>query len=180
MTVLTEKRLCQVVEHKAQPNTHGKVSEAASLYGVCDQTIRNLVASGDVQAVRTSGGHRWLALASLREYFEGLSPREQEDLGVGCGVAAYIRVSSEKQNAASSLERQRERLLAEVSVREGIEPSAITLYSDVASSFGSRPGLSKLVDDIIDGRVRNVYCEYLDRLSRVPGLTHLINHLGNR
>ena len=53
---------------------------------------------------------------------------------------------------------------------------SLPVYSDVASSFGSRDSLNRLVDDIIDGKVRKVYCEYLDRLSRVPGLTHLINH----
>lgn len=55
-----------------------KVSEAASLYGVCDQTIRNLVESRDLQAVRTSGGRRRIPLTSLRSYFEGLSQDEQE------------------------------------------------------------------------------------------------------
>ena len=67
-----------------------------------------------------------------------------------------------------------------MSSREGIESEAIAVYSDVATSFGSRDGLNRLVDDIIDGKVKKIYCEYLDRLSRVPGLTHLINHLCKR
>jgi putative resolvase len=156
-----------------------KVSEASALYGVCDQTIRNLVGAGELQAVRTAGGHRRIPVASLRSYFEGVSEDEQGE-GNGEGIAAYVRVSSEKQNAAGSLERQRERLLQEVASREGLKADAIAVYSDVASSFGSRDGMNKLVDDIIDGKIRKVYCEYLDRLSRVPGLTHLLNHLCKR
>jgi len=91
-----------------------------------------------------------------------------------------VRVSSEKQEQAGSLERQEKRLREEVSQRENIPAKSLPIYSDVASSFGSRKGLNVLVDAMLEGRVKRIYCEYLDRLSRTPALTHLIEHLAKR
>jgi len=56
----------------------------------------------------------------------------------------------------------------------------IVVYKDVASSFGNREGLNRLVDAIIEGKVKRLYCEYQDRLSRVPALTRLVEHLAKR
>lgn len=161
------------------------VSQAASVYGISPQTVRNEVERGCLQAVRTSGGHRRISLASLREFYEGISADEQQEEEGGSGIAIYARVSDVSQTAKGkdgkgSLDRQIERLLGEVSRREGIARESIGVYKDVASSFGDREGLNKLVDGIIDGRVKKVYCLYLDRLSRVPALTRLVEHLAER
>ena len=166
------------------------VSQASHTYGVCPQTIRNEIERGNLEAVRTSGGHRRISLMSLRVFFEGIDPTEDEQgrgiVGDGSGVVCYCRVSDVSQNAKSkvdgqsSLDRQIEDLTRRTAEREGLDKGGIPVYKDVASSFGDRPGLNRLIDDIIDGRVTKIYCLYLDRLSRVPALTCLVQHLAKR
>jgi hypothetical protein len=73
-----------------------------------------------------------------------------------------------------------ERLVREVSKREAIPADSINSVQDVASSFGDRKGVNKLVDAMLDGRVRVIYCEFANRLSRIPALTRLIEHLAKR
>lgn len=155
------------------------VGKACRFLDCSTQTIRNLVTSGQIESCLTMGGHRRVSVKSLERYAygndaeENVSYKERQ-------CCCYVRVSTEKQNSAGSLLRQKERLTAEVATRENMPIDSIPVYSDVASSFGSRDSLNRLVDDIIDGRIKKIYCEYLDRLSRVPGLTHLINHLCDR
>ena len=143
-------------------------------------TVRNLCASGQLDFVLTLGGHRKIAVKSVQRFAYGLTGDEDGSSHAARNVVIYARVSTEKQNSAGSLQRQIERLRGEVSIRENLPAKEIPVYSDVASSFGSRDSLNKLADDIIDGKVKRIYCEYLDRLSRVPGLTHLLNHLCER
>lgn len=136
---------------------------------------------GELPCLTLPSGHRRFRLEDCLSYFEGLSPEDLMSGNAGDGsIAVYVRVSSESQDKAGSLSRQLDRLLTEVSRREGIKRDKITVYKDVASSFGNREGLNRLVDAIIDGRVKRLYCEYQDRLSRVPALTRLVEHLAKR
>jgi hypothetical protein len=64
-----------------------------------------------------------------------------------------------------------------VAEREGIARDSIKVYRDIASAFGQRDGLNNMVDDLIEGRISRIYVEHQDRLSRVPGLTRLVEHL---
>jgi predicted site-specific integrase-resolvase len=122
-----------------------------------------------------------VSTASLLSYVDGIEQEELvEEATVNRGVVIYARVSSDKQAQDGSLERQEARLRQEVGNREGVSPKAFPVYSDVASSFGNREGLNKLIDAMLEGRVKKIYCEYLDRLSRTPALTHLIEHLAKR
>ena len=68
-------------------------------------------------------------------------------------------------------------MLETVSEREKVERGELKVYRDVASSFGERPGLNALIDDLIAGKVERIWVECADRLSRVPALTRLVEHL---
>lgn len=95
-------------------------------------------------------------------------------------MVLYARVSSDKQKQAGSLERQIAKLRQVVSQRETLAPESIPLFQDCASSFGERKALNALVDAMLDGKVRKVYVLYMDRLSRVPSTTSLLEHIARR
>ncbi len=132
------------------------------------------IQEGAIEHYYTSGKHARIDSSSLRAYLFGEVEEEQVEDKKG-EIAIYARTSSESQK--ESLDRQVERLLGEVSARENLSPDSIPVYKDIASSFGSRESLNRLVDAIIEGKVKKIYCEYLDRLSRVPALTRLLEHL---
>lgn len=151
------------------------IREAAERFGVHPQTLRGWDNEGKIKSYRVGdAGWRRFCPNSIAE-FMGLEVQQEEKTGPV--VAIYCRVSSESQDKAGNLSRQVERLRKEVAAREGISPRRITIYKDVASSYGDRPGLNQLVEDVISGKVARIYCEYADRLSRVPSLTRLVESL---
>lgn len=88
----------------------------------------------------------------------------------------YCRVSSMSQKAAGSLDRQIERMrkfMGEQEVKEG----EYLLVTDVASSFGSREGLNKVVDLVLSRSISVVYVEVVDRWSRMASERRLLEHL---
>ena len=173
--------LSSVSATSSQRNTSNtsfvSIGVAARYLSVCQNTVRMLCDTGEIVCFKSVGNHRRISSESLREYAYG---EQSEESQAEKSVCVYLRVSSDSQNQAGSLDRQRERLLDEVSERELIPRDEIAQYSDVASSFGTRPKLNSLIDAIIDGRISRVYCEYLDRLSRIPSTTSLIEHLCKR
>ncbi|NQU20767.1 MAG: recombinase family protein [Candidatus Nealsonbacteria bacterium] len=155
--------------------------QAADYAGVSRNTVKALIASDELQGYRTEGGHWRVSTSSLLSFVDGI---EQEDVVEEAtahkGVAIYARVSSNNQRLAGSLDRQIDRLKEEVSEREGIEADVIPIYQDCASAFGNREHLNRLVDAMLDGQVTRIYCEYQDRLSRVPALTCILQHIAKR
>ncbi len=154
---------------------------AASQLGISIPTVKTLVADGVLRSYITKGGHFRIDARSLHAYLTGqdeVDPAtlEQESRS----IAVYARVSSQSQASDGSLVRQLDRLLEAVSVREGVSKESILVFKDVASSFGGRDGLNKLVDSMLEGRISKVYCEYQDRLSRIGALTKLVEHLAQR
>ena len=149
------------------------LSEAAEKFGVHFQTLRNWHNSGKIRAFRTPGGHRRFCPKSIATAM-GLAVDDAEKK---VSVAIYARVSSQSQDQKGSLDKQIERMKELVSEREGLSKNELMIYSDVASAFGTRNGLNQLVDGILMGEVMRVYVEYQDRLSRVPALTRLLEHL---
>ncbi|MBN2477390.1 MAG: recombinase family protein [Pirellulales bacterium] len=154
---------------------------AAEYAGCSRNTIKALLASGELQGYQTEGGHWRVSTPSLLSYVDGIEASELvEETTAHKGVVIYARVSSDKQKQAGSLTRQIERLRGEVSTREGVEGEAIPVYEDCASAFGNRDNLNRLVDAMLDGQVKRIYAEYYDRISRVPALSAMIEHLARR
>lgn len=152
------------------------IGEAASEFKVHPQTLRSWANDGKIRSYRVGdSGWRRLCPISIAEHM-GLEVVGQEEKDRPT-IAIYARVSSESQDKQGNLKRQVERLKKEVAAREGISPRRIQVYKDVASSYGDRDGLNQLVEDVIGGKVARVYCEYADRLSRVPSLTRLVESL---
>ncbi|MCG8586888.1 MAG: recombinase family protein [Pirellulales bacterium] len=152
------------------------MADAAQQFGVHPQTLRAWDRAGKITSYRVGElGWRRFDAQSIAAHM-GLEV-EQEKKGNVATVAIYCRVSSESQDKQGNLKRQVDRLRTEVAAREGISPRRVLVYRDVASSYGDRSGLNQLVEDVIGGKVARVYCEYADRLSRVPSLTRLVESL---
>ena len=64
--------------------------------------------------------------------------------------------------------------LEHIQTVEGVGQDKVRKYVDVASSFGDRKSLNRLVDDIIDGRIKKLFVRFWDRLSRIPA-PHFVN-----
>ncbi len=151
------------------------LGRAADALGVSQTTMRRICDEGDILTVVLPSGHRRISQQALNEYM-GLDGGESNK-GRGCGIAAYCRVSSEKQNQRGSLDRQKARLTKVIVEREGVEAGDIEIYAEICSSYSNREILNRLILDIINGGVSVLYCENEDRLSRISSTTSLVYFL---
>lgn len=167
--------------HSSVSSSYLTTGQAANKLGLSIPTVKSLIADGSLRSYVTKGGHHRLCAKSVHSFLMGEEESDQTQLEQEQrSIAIYVRVSSQSQASDGSLDRQNERLLTEVCEREGIERESILVFKDIASSFGGREGLNKLVDSMLEGKIGKVYCEYQDRLSRIGALTKLVEHLAER
>lgn len=150
------------------------IGQASEVLGVSRQALRLYEQQGKITSYRTCGGagHRRYRLSELQEQVLGVDP---DEISAERKIALYCRVSHSTQKA--HLETQRQRLIAEVCEREKCNESDLLIFQEVASSFGNRPALNKLIDSVCENKISTIYAEHHDRLSRVASLTRLVEHL---
>ncbi|MCA9024060.1 MAG: recombinase family protein [Planctomycetaceae bacterium] len=148
------------------------VSEASQVAGVSIGTIRNWCKEGEIQTTRTLGGHRRISRSSLLEKL-GLQAASKSSRKYVC---VYLRVSSESQRREGSLDRQKERMVEFVKEKFGLAEDDCLVIRDVASAFGQRQGLMKMIDGILSGDIGTV-AEFQDRLSRTGSEYQMLLHL---
>jgi len=153
------------------------IAQAAERFGVHPWTLREWDKKGLIQSYRVGEtGWRRFDPQSIAAHM-GLTCGESEQGSNSPLPCIYARVSSESQDKAGNLKRQIERMKKEVAAREGCSPRSVQVFSDTASSYGDRPGLNAMMEKVIEGKVSRVYVEYVDRLSRVPSLTRLVESI---
>jgi hypothetical protein len=76
-----------------------------------------------------------------------------------------------------SLVRQETRLTAIVAERESIELAEVQIRKECCSSFGERKVFNQLVLDIVSGKIKRIYVEHWNRISRTMALNQLLNFL---
>lgn len=150
------------------------IGSLASALGVSEQTVRNWCEAGKIPSFRSAGGHRRF---NVHEVLASLGIKQEESSITQGKVFIYVRVSSKTQASQGSLDRQRTRLLEAVAERENVKQEEIEVIEDIASAFGNRRGLNLLIDHVLAGHANKIFVEYQDRLSRVPALTRLLQHL---
>jgi predicted site-specific integrase-resolvase len=118
-----------------------------------------------------ASGHRRISVKSVKEYAVGGEGQESLD----GQVVGYCRTSGQTQK--ESLARQIVRLKDAIGEREGLSPDNVIIYQECCSSFGERPKLQELVLAVIGGRVRKIYVEHYNRLTRVKALGTMLEFL---
>lgn len=138
------------------------ISEAASLLGVSDETLRNWERDGKLTPFHTEGGHRRYYKTDI----EKLAGTYIEPAKVSAGnrVGIYCRVSSHEQKQKGDLERQVGRMTTEA-LKRGY--SIVSVFDEVGSGMNdNRKKLQKLFELVEKKEIDIVLVEHKDRLSR--------------
>lgn len=134
------------------------IQEAAAHLGVAAQTLRRWEREGRLMPdARTLGGRRRYDLSRLRP--------EQFRTAAGRVTVAYARVSNAVPvaGAGSALVQQQQALVAYCSR----QAAPFEVIADIGSSMNvQRPGLRRLLDAIVAGRVGQLVVTHRDRLLR--------------
>lgn len=129
--------------------------EVCRLLQISKVTLYKYLKEGKIIAEKLPNGYWNYDPDSVYNFFNKEVPRK---------IYAYARVSTQKQK--NDLENQIQ-LLKNWCFSNGIQLNG--MYSDIASgiSFEKRKDFFKLLDDVIEKRVKKVIITYKDRLSRV-------------
>lgn len=152
-----------------------KPKDVMQLLGVTHRTLYNYDEQGKLKFSRSESGRRIIFRDDLLEYLEskGLlyddTKEEKRDY-------IYARVSSNKQVISGNLDKQVLFLVENVNnLRNPI------VLKEVGSSLNDkRPQLLKLIEEVMNGNVNNVYVTNKDILIRYgyPYLEKVFNHYG--
>lgn len=130
------------------------IGKVAKMFGVSAQSIRNWTKLGNLEAIRTFGGHRRYSLKKIESI---LGIEEEEKYTV-----LYSRVSAQDQK--EDLERQKTEL-KKYSENEKI--TKIKEISEIGSGLNyTKKGLITLIELIARNEVKQVVVSYKDRLMR--------------
>jgi predicted site-specific integrase-resolvase len=149
-----------------------RVQTAARLLGVSVQTIRNYADDprNGVEVHRSPGGHRYIDLSAIAEVFGfdlGVEapPESESTEAVGKVCVCYSRVSTRSQCIDKNLERQAARLRAYVEANPTGE-QCIDVSEQASGINSERRGLTKIIDLALSGRLKTLFIEHEERLSR--------------
>lgn len=138
------------------------ISDAASILGVSDETLRNWERDGKLTPFYTEGGHR----RYYKNDIEKLAGTYVEPVKISTGnrVGIYCRVSSHEQKQKGDLERQVGRMTTEA-LKRGY--SIVSVFDEVGSGMNdNRKKLQKLFELVEKKEIDVVLVEHKDRLSR--------------
>jgi predicted site-specific integrase-resolvase len=141
--------------------------QAGRLVNVSYQTIRRLMRDGFVEGVTLDSGHRRVSVASLRAYFGLPVPESEmvEPVEKGRVCLAVTRVSTQRQKAAGSLQRQRE--LVATYCRENFPHLPLREISSVRSGLSdTAPDFLRIIELIAAHLVAVLVVPAKDRLCR--------------
>ena len=132
-----------------------KAKEVMKILRISNPTLSRYIKNGWIKATRLPNNRYDYDEESVYEFLNAGIPRKNY---------IYGRVSTNKQK--KDLENQIE-LLKHYCFSNGIKVDGV--FQDVASgiSFEKRNDFFKLLDDVVDKKVKTVYVTYKDRISRV-------------
>ena len=154
-----------------------KPKDVMQLLGVTHKTLYNYDEQGKLKFQRSESGRRILFRQDLLDYLneKGLL---LDDTDLEKHDYIYARVSSNKQALSGDLDRQVLFLIEQVS-----DLQKPVILKEVGSGLNDkRPKLMKLMEDVMEGKVNNVYVTYKDRLTRFGYhyLEKIFHHYGVR
>lgn len=132
-----------------------KAKEVMKILRISNPTLSRYLKNGWIKATRLPNNRYDYDEESVYEFLNAGIPRKNY---------IYGRVSTNKQK--KDLENQIE-LLKNYCFSNGVKVDGV--FQDVASgiSFEKRNDFFKLLDDVVDKKVKTVYVTYKDRISRV-------------
>lgn len=168
------------------------ISEVASILGISVVTLRRWDKKGILPCIRTLGGHRRYPKRFIELYLEGKNINNKknenyntenmqffeentEDKENNKNInnkreiieserikIVYARVSSYKQKKEGNLDRQIERIITNAHL-----PKETKIISEYGSGLNTdRKGLNRLLRDVEQKKISDIYIEYKDRLTR--------------
>ena len=130
-------------------NEYVKRSEVLKVIKVHYQTLYKMEERGDIEVVRSNGGHR---MYNLNKYLRDNNMLRNQKENI-----CYCRVSSRKQS--NDLKRQ-------VKLMEKKYPDH-RIIKDIGSGLNmERKGLKEIIELAIDGKINEIVVAYKDRLAR--------------
>lgn len=138
-----------------------KPKDVSNILCVSTRTIQNYCDEGKLGFERTPKGHRIIPKNSLVLLLDelGLLINDDERIDV-----AYARVSTRKQEQRGDLDRQVQNIINYVVTKN---PYNLMTITDVASGLNdNRKGLTKLITLIQENKVKRIFVNYKDRLTR--------------
>ena len=140
-----------------------KPGEVGAMLGVTTATVQNYCNRGQLRCEKSPTGRRLIPRSALEAYLEeaGLLYRDNDD---GRVDIVYARVSTHKQKNRGDLDRQRDKLLAEVATKN---PKNLRVVTEVGSGLNDkRRELTKIISLVCDKKVDRIFVLYKDRLTR--------------
>lgn len=138
-----------------------KPKEVADIINVSTRTIQNYCDNKQLEAVRTPKGHRLITTKSLIDFLDkqGVLLKEDDRSDV-----IYARVSSSNQYKRGDLDRQVNNI---VNFAIHMNPQNLLTITDIGSGLNdNRKGLNKLLELIEEDKVKRIFINYKDRLTR--------------
>lgn len=135
-------------------------AEACEKLGVTRWTLNKWEESGELESIRTKGGHRRYRLSDVNRIM-GVQATTNDNLDVVC---VYCRVSSHNQKAKGDLDRQKARVLEHcLKKKYNVE----YIFTEVGSGMNdNRSKLKRLFHLVRSHLINRVLIEHKDRLTR--------------
>ena len=140
---------------------HVSISVAANLLSLSQNSVRKMTDASELAHHRTMGGHRRISVSSINEWM-GIESDDSIRK-----TLIYSRVSGRRQKVEGNLSRQVDRLKVYCENVLGEAKENLICISEQGSGLlETRTGYLKLLDLVIDGRIRRIVVEHRDRLAR--------------
>jgi putative resolvase len=133
---------------------------ACEMLGVTRWTLGKWEEAGELESIRTKGGHRRYRLGDIHRLMGvHISPTDNPDV-----VAVYCRVSSHEQKTKGDLDRQKARVLEHcIKKKYNVED----IFIEVGSGMNdNRSKLKRLFHLVRSHLINRVVVEHKDRLTR--------------
>ena len=138
-----------------------KPKEVADIINVSTRTIQNYCDNNQLKAIRTPKGHRLITTKSLIDFLDKQGILLKED---NRSDVIYARVSSSKQSKRGDLDRQVNNI---INFAVHMNPQNLITITDVGSGLNdNKKGLNKLLKLIEEDKVKRIFINYKDRLTR--------------
>lgn len=141
-----------------------KPKDIAEILNVTVRTVQNYCIRGLLSEIRTETNRRLIPRDSIIDYLERQGLIVEDDIDDLRHDLIYARVSTNKQKNRGDLTRQIDYINRYVVTKD---PVKLEIITDVGSGLNdNRKGYRKLINKVLEGKIKRVFVLYKDRLTR--------------